>query len=57
MMATQATGRAKAAVYDAISQLERAGVLKPLSKGRRNQSWEPVGLLGLIAAMEAGQLR
>ena len=56
-MATQATGRAKAAVYEAISQLERAGVLKPLSKTRRNQSWEPVGLLDLIAAMEAGQLR
>jgi Fic family protein len=56
-MATAATGRAKAAIYDAIRQLEKAGVLKPLSKTQRNQSWEPVGLLDLIAAMEAGRLR
>jgi Fic family protein len=53
-MAIAATGRARAAVYDAISQLEKAGVLQPLSTARRNQSWEPVGLLDLIAAMEAG---
>jgi Fic family protein len=56
-MATAATGRAKAAVYDAISQLEKAEILKPLSKTQRNQSWEPVGLLDLISAMEAGRLR
>ena len=56
-IATAATGRAKAAVYDAISQLENAGILKPLSKAQRNQSWEPVGLLDLISAMEAGRLK
>ena len=56
-MAVKATSRAKAAVYDAISQLEKAGVLKPLSTTQRNQSWEAVGLLDLIEAMEAGRLR
>ena len=56
-MATAATGRAKAAIYDAIGQLEKADVLKPLSRSQRNQSWEPAGLLDLIAAMEAGRLQ
>lgn len=54
-VATAATGRAKAAVYDAIEQLTRAGVLSPLSKGKRNQSWEAVGLLDLLAGLEDGE--
>lgn len=55
-VATAAMGRAKAAVYEAIEQLKGAGVLIPLSQSRRNQSWEAVGLLDLIAEMESGQL-
>ncbi|MEK7757882.1 MAG: Fic family protein [Planctomycetota bacterium] len=54
-VATAATGRAKAAVYEAIEQLKSAGVLIPLSEMRRNQSWEAAGLLDLIAGMESGQ--
>jgi Fic family protein len=55
-VATAATGRAKAAVYGAIDQLVTAGVLEPRSKGERNRSWEAVGLLTLIARLEAGAL-
>jgi Fic family protein len=55
-VATAATGRAKAAIYQAIDQLEAAGVLIPLSESRRNQAWEPAGLLDLIASLEAGRL-
>jgi hypothetical protein len=55
-VAAAATGRAKAAIYDAINQLEAAGVLEPLSANRRNRSWEAVGLLPLIAQLEAGTL-
>lgn len=55
-VATAATGRAKAAVYQAIEQLEAAGVLVPLSESRRNQAWESTGLLDLIAGLEAGRV-
>jgi Fic family protein len=53
-VAIAATGRAKAAVYDAIGKLVTAGVLNPLSKASRNRSWEAVGLLDLIESLEAG---
>ena len=55
-VAAAATGRAKAAVYDGLERLVDAGVLEPLSRGRRNRSWEAVGLLPLIAQLEAGAL-
>jgi len=55
-VAVAATGRAKAAVYQAIDQLETAGVIVPLSESRRNQAWEATGLLDIIAALEAGRL-
>ena len=55
-VAAASTGRAKAAIYDAINQLEAAGVLEPLSTNRRNRSWEAVGLLPLVAQLEAGTL-
>jgi Fic family protein len=55
-VATAATGRAKAAIYQAIEQLEAAGILIPLSESRRNQAWESAGLLDLIAGLEAGRL-
>jgi len=54
-IAAAATGRSKPQVYRAISQLEEAGVLQPLSKARRNRSWEASGLLDLLARLEAGE--
>jgi Fic family protein len=55
-VASAATGRAKAAIYQALSQLQESGVLLPLSNSRRNQSWEAAGLLDLISGLEAGEL-
>ena len=55
-VATAVTARAKSRVYEAIEQLVDAGVLVPLSEGRRNRWWEAAGLLDLIARLEAGQL-
>ena len=55
-VATAATGRAKPRVYQAIESLEQAGVLIPLSKKRRNQSWEASGLLPILERLEAGEL-
>ena len=37
-VAVAATGRAKAAVYQALDQLEHWGVLLPVSESRRNRS-------------------
>jgi Fic family protein len=48
--AAAATRRAKAAIYQALRELEDAGVIAPLSESRRNQSWEAVGLLDLLAS-------
>jgi Fic family protein len=56
-IAAAATGRARAAVYQGLSELVSAGVLIPLSQSRRNQSWEALGLLDLIAGLEAGDFR
>jgi len=50
-----ATGRSRAAVYQALGQLQAAGILIPLSQSKRNRSWEAVGLLELISRFEAGQ--
>lgn len=55
-VATAATRRSKPQVYQGLEQLERAGVLQPLSKGRRNRSWEAEGLLDLIAGLEEGRV-
>ena len=54
-VAAAATRRAKAAVYQALEDLSAAGVLLPLSQSRRNRSWEAVGLLDLLAGLEAGR--
>lgn len=51
-----ATGRARAAVYQAIEQLEEARVLVRVSGGKRSQVWEPAGLLDLLEGLEAGRL-
>jgi Fic family protein len=55
-VAAAATGRSRAPVYEAIAQLEAAGVLIPLSQSKRNRSWEAVGLLDLMAGLEAGRM-
>ena len=47
-----ATRRSKPAVNLGIEQLSQAGVLSPLSQSARNRSWEAVGLLDLLAALE-----
>jgi hypothetical protein len=55
-LAAAATGRAKAAIHQAIQQLERCGIVAPLSTSKRNRSWEATGLLELLEGLEAGRL-
>ncbi|HYK82876.1 MAG TPA: Fic family protein [Gemmatimonadales bacterium] len=55
-VAAAVTGRSKPQIYEALEQLEAAGVLTPLSASRRNRGWEAVGLLDLLERLEAGQL-
>jgi Fic family protein len=55
-VAAAVTGRSKPAIYQALQQLESAGVLLPLSKHRYNQSWEAEGLLELLSRLESGEL-
>jgi Fic family protein len=49
-----AIDRARSRVYEGITQLVEAGVLVPLTDGKRNRWWEAAGLLELIARMEEG---
>ncbi len=51
-VAAAATGRAKAAIPQAIRQLSDSGVLLPLSDSKRNRSWEAIGLLDLLEGLE-----
>ncbi len=55
-VAVAATGGSRPSIYKAIQDLQKAGILIPLSEGSRNQSWEAVGLLDLLANLEAGEL-
>ena len=55
-VAAAATRRSKPQVYEALGQLQAAGVLIPLSESKRNRSWEAAGLLDLLEGLEAGQL-
>jgi Fic family protein len=50
-----ATGRTRPAVANAIAELERAGVLHPVTTSPRNRAWEADGLLDLVVALEAGE--
>lgn len=54
-VAAAATGRAKAAIHQAIKQLLECGVLEPISESKRNRSWEASGLLELLEGLEAGR--
>lgn len=54
-VAAAATGRAKAAIHQAIIQLGECGVLEPISDSKRNRSWEASGLLELLEGLEAGR--
>ena len=54
-VAAAATGRAKAAIHQAMKQLEACGVLLPLSTSKRNRSWEAAGLLDLLEGLEAAR--
>jgi len=53
-VAITATGRARAPVYEALDQLEQAGVLIPQSKAKRGRWWEADGLLELIERIDEG---
>ncbi|MEN8143316.1 MAG: Fic family protein [Gemmatimonadota bacterium] len=55
-VAAAATGRAKAAVHQAVSQLTDCGVLEAISSSKRNRSWEVMGLLELLENLEAGEM-
>jgi Fic family protein len=51
-VAAAVTNRAKGRIYEGIEQLVSAGVLLPLTSGRRNRWWEASGLLELIERLE-----
>lgn len=53
-VAVAVVGRTKAAVSEAMSQLELAGVLIRESQGQRNRTWEAKGLLNLLSDLESG---
>lgn len=53
-VAVAATGRTKAAVANAVDQLEQDGILTRLTESHRNRAWEAEGLLDLIVGLEAG---
>ena len=45
-------GASVTAAHNAVNELERAGVLKQVTVGRRNRAWEAVGLLALVDEFE-----
>jgi Fic family protein len=53
-VAAAATRRSRPQIYKALEQLQAAGVLIPLSSGKRNRSWEASGLLALLDGLAAG---
>jgi len=53
--AIAATGRARAAVYQALDQLQEAGILRPVSESKRNRVWEAVGMFDLLEGLEEGR--
>lgn len=55
-VAAAVTGRSKPATYQALEELESAGVLVSLTQAQRNRVWEAEGLLDLLAGLEAGDV-
>lgn len=55
-VAAAVTGRSKPAIYQALGELQAAGVLEPLSESPRNRSWEATGLFSLLEGLESGAL-
>ena len=53
-LAEAATGRAKAAIHNALAQLVDCGVLIPLGDAKRGRAWEGDGLIELLERLEAG---
>lgn len=53
--AIAATGRARAAVYQALDQLQEAGILRSVSTSKRNRVWEAVGMFDLLEGLEEGR--
>jgi Fic family protein len=51
-VAAAVTDRAKGRIYEGVEQLVSAGVLLPLTSGRRNRWWEASGLLNLMERLE-----
>jgi Fic family protein len=51
-VAVAKSSRSRGKTYEALQILEDAGILIPLTSGKRNKAWEPAGLLDLIAEME-----
>lgn len=56
-VAEAATERSRSSTNAALALLAEAGVLVPLSTGRRNRAWEAAGLLDLLAELEGGGSR
>lgn len=55
-VATAVSDRSRSRVFEAVEQLVVAGVLVPVSEGKRNRWWEAAGSLDLIGQLEAGAL-
>ena len=55
-VAVAASGRSKSSTAVAMEQLAEAGVLHPMTQGKRNRAFEAEGLLDLIAGLEAGDM-
>jgi Fic family protein len=55
-VAAAVTGRSKPATYQALEELESAGVLVSINQAQRNRVWEADGLLDLLAGLEAGRV-
>ena len=54
--AVESIGATTPAVNNGMAQLERAGVLIPLTTSKRYRAWEPEGLIDLVVALEAGEV-
>jgi hypothetical protein len=54
-VAAAATGRFWPQIYQAIDQLESAGVLEAVSESRRNRSCVAAGLLELLEGLESAE--